>query len=231
MFASITGTSPSASWRCCTPRCPRFSSRRPSRSRTPTSTSGPRTSRRPAREKPSTRTRCQRWNRSSNAQEGQGAGQGLGPARVSAPSRRARTAPARLRHCSGARTGGSPGCRGPALAGDSSAAGANAARPARRGPPGGRRRRWPRGTRGGRSTWRVRGIIAPMPAGASRDRRCLEALGFTEPPGGRPRGVAQPGVNHSTDSGGSVSAAEASCPSHPYGSVWMRPRLPMPEPP
>src|SRR6218665_2566778 len=42
---------------------------------------------------------------------------------------------------------------------------------------------------------------------------------------------AYPGVNHSTDNGGRVSTAEASCPSQPRGSVWMWPLLPRPEPP
>ncbi len=43
--------------------------------------------------------------------------------------------------------------------------------------------------------------------------------------------VPQPGMNQSTESGGNVSAAEASCPSQGWDSVWICPMFPRPEPP
>lgn len=41
----------------------------------------------------------------------------------------------------------------------------------------------------------------------------------------------QPGMNQTTASGGSVNAAEASCPSQEWDSVWICPMFPTPEPP
>jgi hypothetical protein len=41
----------------------------------------------------------------------------------------------------------------------------------------------------------------------------------------------QPGMNQTTESGGSVNAAEASCPSQEWDSVWIWPMFPLPEPP
>ena len=46
-----------------------------------------------------------------------------------------------------------------------------------------------------------------------------------------PENVSQPGMNQTTESGGKVSAAEASCPSQEWGSVWICPMFPTPEPP
>jgi hypothetical protein len=46
-----------------------------------------------------------------------------------------------------------------------------------------------------------------------------------------PENVSQPGMNQTTESGGRVSAAEASCPSQEWDSVWICPMFPMPEPP
>lgn len=59
-----------------------------------------------------------------------------------------------------------------------------------------------------------------------------EAVSGGGSPSRRPfRRRAHPGVNQSTDSGGSVIAAEAGCPSHPVGSVCSPPMLPMLDPP
>jgi hypothetical protein len=46
-----------------------------------------------------------------------------------------------------------------------------------------------------------------------------------------PEKLCQPGMNQRTASGGSVSAAEASCPSQEWDSVWIWPMFPRPEPP